>query len=63
MAVVDEVTDAVFQGELLWTTVGNGNAVHGKGALQVGEFEEFVANHVGIGVTFDVDDDTHTFAV
>ena len=63
MPVVDEIADAVLERELLRTAVGDGNAVHGKGALQVGELEEFVTHHVCIGFTLDVDDDAHAFAV
>ena len=63
MPVVDKVADAVFQRELLGTTVCNGYAVHCEGALQIGEFEKFVAYYVGISLTLDVNDNAHAFSV
>ena len=63
MSVLDEVGNTILQREKLGTSVNQGNAVDAETCLQRSHLEEFVQHYVGIGITLDVYDNTHSVAV
>ena len=62
VAVLDEVLDAVLEGEYARTSMDEGDIVDAEGALQVGHLEQLVEHDVGIGVALHVNDDAHALA-
>ena len=60
VAVLDEVLDALLEVEQTGTTLDQCDIVDRERALQGCHLEQFVEQHIGIGVALAVDDDTHT---
>ena len=60
MTVLDEVFHTLLQGEQTGTSLHQSDAVHREGTLQGGHLEQFVQDHVGVGIFLHIDDDTHT---
>ena len=63
MTVFHEIFDQFLQVEQAWTAMNQGHVVHTEKSLKHGHLVKLVEHHAGVGITLDVDDDTHTFAV
>ena len=63
MTVLDEIADAILQGEQTGTTLDQCNGVHAETCLQWCHLEQFIQDNAGIGIALHVHNDTHTFTV
>ena len=63
MAVVDECLDQVFQVKLARTSVHQCNIVDTERRLQSCQLIQFVQHHARIGISLDINNDTHTATV
>ena len=57
--VLNEVCHHVVEIQELWTALYKSNAIHRETRLQCSIFVEFIEHYLCIGVTLDLDDDTH----
>ena len=63
VAMLHEIRDAVAQCEQFGATLYQSNAVHGERSLERRHLEQFVHDHLSVGIAFYIHHDTHTFAV
>ena len=63
VTVFHEIFDQLLQVEQTWTAMNQSHVVHTERSLKHGHLVKLVEHHAGVGITLDVDDDTHTFAV
>src|SRR5262245_14816312 len=61
--VIQESFEGLFEVEHPGTAVGNGEHVHAERFLQRGVLIELIENNVGYRIAFELDNDTHPFAV
>src|SRR5262245_58391407 len=61
--VIQESFKRLFEIEYPWAAVGNGEHVDAERFLQRGVLIELIENDVGYRIAFELDDDTHPFAV
>ncbi len=59
VAVLDEVLDALLQRQEARTPLDQGDVVDGERRLQGRHLEQFIQQHVGVGVALAVHDDAH----